>query len=280
MMKGIQAIRRIQEHPLAAFFILTYLISWGCWSLLISGVPEGLFTSLYLLSQFGPFISALAVSLILGVGFRDWLSSLSTWRASWQWYVLALAIPVAILTLSSMMMYMVGIDVEMNEVWSRLPSYVPMLIMITLIAGLGEEPGWRGFALPRLQRMRTPIESTLILGLGWSLWHAPLLLLDQEFASMGISNPWLLTAVALTTMVMIASLAFIYTWMYNSTGSLVVMMILHGSITTANQVLLPLSYETSHGSQYPLILLIITTVIIIFDAIIIHRTQGRLGMKD
>ena len=243
---NIEIVRsHVRNHPIIVFFFITYIISWGCWGLLIRGVPDGLFTPLYLISQFGPFLAALTISLLIGISWRNWFKSLLNWRASWRWYLMAMAIPVVIVSISSLLMYLMGIDVDLEEVWSKLPSYLPMVIMITLIAGLGEEPGWRGFALPRLQERLSPVKATLVLGLVWGFWHAPLLLLDEEFASMGISNPFLVAAVALTTMVMIASLAFIYTWMYNSTGSLVLMMLLHGSVTTAIQVFLPLSDETS-----------------------------------
>jgi membrane protease YdiL (CAAX protease family) len=96
-----------------------------------------------------------------------------------------------------------------------------------LIPSIGEEPGWRGFALPRLQARYGPVKATLILGLMHGLWHLPALpLLLSPFAPEKVL-PFVLTAVAGT---------FLYTWLFNHTrGSVLLAMLAHASGNAATQ---------------------------------------------
>lgn len=277
--KASGAIGWIKSHPIVSFFVLTYLISWTAWGIIILDISSALDFPMTMIAQFGPFLAAMIVMNVLGIGAKDWLHRITRWRAPAKWYAIVILLPIAIMTIATLAMFILPIDVQMDEVVNKLPGYLPTLILITLIAGLGEEPGWRGLALPRLQTLYSPMIATAILGAIWAFWHFPLVLVDEEFRSMGISDPFLLLGVLMTTMMMIASLAFIYTWIYNRTGNVVLMMLLHGSVTTAISVFLPLSYEASHGPSYPLVLLTITATIVVIDIMIILATKGRLGYE-
>jgi hypothetical protein len=78
-------------------------------------------------------------------------------------------------------------------------------------------------------------------------------------------------------MLLIASLAFFYTWIYNHTGSILLMALLHGSINTALVLFLPLSFEASHDARYPLLLLSISMTIVVAVLILVYATKGKLG---
>lgn len=277
MTSGLRAA--VASRPVLSFFVLTYLISWSAWGLILLGTGDALSTPLFIISQFGPFLAALVVARLTGTGIKSWFVRIFNWRAPAKWYLLALALPIFIMGLSTLLMIAVSIEIDIGEVWGKLPGYLPTLLMVTLLAGIGEEPGWRGLALPRLQRRYSPVVATTILGLVWAMWHFPLIFVDEEFASMGISDPLLLTGVLLTTMFQIASLAFLYTWIYNNTRSVALMMLFHGSVTTAISIFLPMSEEASHGSSYPLVLLAITCVILVTDVLLVVATKGRLGYK-
>jgi membrane protease YdiL (CAAX protease family) len=102
-------------------------------------------------------------------------------------------------------------------------------------------------------------------------------LVDQEFQGLTLGGPAVMVGVVLLTLLMIASLAFFYTWIYNHTGSVLVMMLLHGSITTARVIFMPLTFEASHDASYPLLLLSITGTIVAAVVVLINATKGRLG---
>src|SRR4029079_16920296 len=90
------------------------------------------------------------------------------------------------------------------EVSAILMMFV-LRMVVPVFAPVGEEPAWRRFALPRLQRMRTPLAATLLLGVGVAAWHAPLLLLsDVTF------EPVMLLGTVLVT--------FWYSWLLSHTG--------------------------------------------------------------
>ena len=98
-----------------------------------------------------------------------------------------------------------------------------------IIVGLFEEVGWRGFALPRLQRRLDAIWAALVLGVLWALWHLPELISDPTR-----QRP------PLQFVVWALALSVIFTWLYNSTnGSLPIVIICHAAIDTAGRYMLP-----------------------------------------
>lgn len=101
--------------------------------------------------------------------------------------------------------------------------------------------------------------------------------MGSEFQALPSGDPTVLVGVILLTLLMIASLAFFYTWIYNHTGSVLVMMLLHGSITTARVIFTPLTFEASHSANYLLLLLSFTGTIVAAVIILIYATEGRLG---
>jgi membrane protease YdiL (CAAX protease family) len=91
------------------------------------------------------------------------------------------------------------------------------LVLWLLTFGLGEETGWRGFVLPRLQRSRSALRATLILWMIWAGWHAPAFFLVYDPAILPGFLPGLLAG------------AIVFTWLYNSTGGSILMLIIwHG----------------------------------------------------
>ena len=105
---------------------------------------------------------------------------------------------------------------------------------------LGEEPGWRGFALPRLQHNNGPLWGTLILGLLWTCWHLPDFLTSAQGGGPGTGfNSFLINFPIFLVLVM--SLAIILTWIFNNTrGSIFIALLAHASVNTPQVVLVPL----------------------------------------
>ncbi len=150
-----------------------------------------------------------------------------------------------------------------------------MLAFLTLIAGLGEEPGWRGFALPRLETRYTPVAATLLLGLVWALWHLPQALVDPRFPH-GFTSLAPLVLLALLTLVGIVFMAFFYTWVYNNTRSVLLCMLLHGSFNTATGAF-PAPFEVLQREVYVTLLVVQNVTLLVALAILIGATRGRLA---
>jgi len=130
------------------------------------------------------------------------------WRVGWRWYAIALGLPLAVVLGATTLN--LGLGAPSSALDDLDPWYVLVLVfavrLINPLDGpLGEEPGWRGFALPRLQDGRSPLHASLILGLLVAGWHLPLVFLPGE----ELAPVLLLATVAVT---------FVYTWIFNHTG--------------------------------------------------------------
>jgi uncharacterized protein len=197
----VSAVRR---HPIITFFVLTYVLTWA-------PLPFGTFFAT------GPLLAALIVIPITQGwgGLRDLGSRLIRWRVGWIWYVVAIGVPLAIHLIS------VGLNLALGAPAPSLDQFSPWYAVIAVFAvrlvnpldgPMGEEPGWRGFALPRLQAGRSPLLATLILALVVTVWHVPLLL--PQFGASPID---LLTTFAVTIW---------YAWLFNRTGGSVLMTLI------------------------------------------------------
>ncbi|HEX6347417.1 type II CAAX endopeptidase family protein [Umezawaea sp.] len=235
----------VQRFPLITFFTLANAISWIAWTPYILsldgfGVLHFRYPDLLMGNQLtailpgaylGPLTAAFTVTAITEgrEGLRRWRRRLFQFRAGVGWYAFALfAVPIAVLAGTAAMP---GAEEAM-----RVPSltvlaiYVPMLVLQFFTTGLAEEPGWRDFALSRLQERHRPMLATAILGTLWTIWHLPLFL-----------TPWGGPDVDAETIVRFAVLAmemsFLITLVYNKgRQSLPLVMLLHCSINNFQSV--------------------------------------------
>ncbi len=142
-----------------------------------------------------------------------------------------------------------------------------MLVIQLFTTGLAEEPGWRDFALPRMQRRLGPLPGTLLLGLLWSGWHLPLFLTGWAIGRD------LLTLVQFTVVGVLLSI--VMTWVFNRTHeSMPLSALVHISNNNALSVLWPAFFPTLPGRM------ILTASIIaygVLSVILIVVTRGRLG---
>jgi membrane protease YdiL (CAAX protease family) len=160
-------------------------------------------------------------------GIRRLASPLRSWLLGQGWVVLAvcLLLPLGTIVLPLSILAALGVSVPPPS-W-RLSTYLYGAVIGGGFIGPGlcEEIGWRGFALPHLQRRYSALVSSLIIGLAWAFWHWPNFVIPSE------SPPWWhLPAFVLLTM----AVSFLFTWVYNSTGgSLFAVVVLHGAIYAA-----------------------------------------------
>lgn len=269
-------IFRIRHHPYLAFVGLAYLWSWTFWLIALGTEigPVALFC--FHLAGFGPLIAALIVLKAQGRSLWPWLRHRFKWRLHVGWYLFALGFPILLVAIVSLIYRLLGNPLDFSLLPDRLATYLPSLLLLALIGGGNEEPGWRGLGLPILQRYHSPFVATCILGLVWALWHLPLLATNPDVASgaIGLGPTLLITGV---TLISITTHAFWYTWVMNRTGSVLLCILLHASYNAANGLLLLVPETALQGRSYQLLLTLMTSVLIVSVAALLMRTQGKLG---
>jgi membrane protease YdiL (CAAX protease family) len=252
-----QLKRLFSRHPLTAYFVLAFGLMWlfalplalsrnhGS-GLLPYDLSETAGNVLFLLATFsGPTVAALIVTGMTEgrAGIKHLLKRIVQWRVAPQWYLVALFINLLIWLLAYTALIGPQLLIAAVTNWQLLLStFLPLVAFGIIIPSIAEEPGWRGFALPRLQQRHSPIVASLILGALHGLWHLPVLL-TVNFGPLPLANyvPFMLTAIFAT---------FIYTWVYNHTGgSILLAILLHAASNASSQWLGALLSES--GLQPP-----------------------------
>jgi len=207
-----------RRHILIAFFVMAFVLSWYPWIIaLMRGRTSGP-------NPLGPFVAAIIMTAVVSgrSGFREFFSRLVRWRFGAKAYAIVFMTPILICLIA------VGITLCFTSPPSTLPieklREVPVhFLFIFLFIGLGEEPGWRGFALPQLQTKYSPLIASLILASVWALWHLPLV--GNEFPR-PIVPAFLLSLFGAT---------FMLTWLFNRTnGSVFLPMLFHATVNTVS----------------------------------------------
>jgi uncharacterized protein len=221
----------MRKYPIAWFYILAFGMSWlGMISIVLASQGIAPFDSPYFqfLSIFyavGPALAAVIVSQVTHgkTGIRDLLKGLIRWRVGLVWYILVVLGSVGLLTLAQVITRLLGLTVTIAMPQVNLSPYGIFGFGVNFLANTCEEIGWRGFALPHLQKRYNALISTLIVGTLWALWHLPLLFL--------VGNP--MSEYPFLWFIIIVTNAFIYTWIYNSTkGSILLVALFHGLLNT------------------------------------------------
>lgn len=219
----------VVRHPLASFFALAYVFAWACWLPLVltdQTVVAGDGWPTHVPGLLGPAVAAFVVTARTRgrAGLRDLLGRMLRWRVGWQWYA-AVAAPVVFYVA---VLGVRGAATGTWPSWRDLGSYsglpaalgiVGSFAVALVLNGLGEETGWRGFALPLLQRRHGPLVASLLLTLGWAAWHTPLFFTLKSFEGFdAVTLPGFLFGMACG--------AVILTWVYNGTGGSVLLVAL------------------------------------------------------
>ena len=177
------------------------------------------------------FVVSSAFSTIQGV--RDHLRTYVKPRGPLGYYLLALVLFPAIWFLGNLLSRALGMEVPFSSYPAVNVKLLEMVILFFLYnviyGGLSEEPGWRGFALPRLQAKLSPLVSSLILGVFWAVWHAPARFRGIEAKSLSDT---------LVEWGLILVVTVILTWFFNRTkGSILVTALIHPAMNTTGQFL-------------------------------------------
>jgi len=168
-----------KKHSIVSFFALAYLSTWAFWipfvifgpsSSAIASNPDlrsSPFMMLQVLGNFGPTLAAVLLWIFSGkrTELRDAFKRLLPHRTSLIWYIVVLLIPVGMLLPGLFVYALLGGNIAGFSILGLLLMFVPAIF----ISGLGEEMGWRGYALTRLQMTKSPLISSLIIGVFWGL---------------------------------------------------------------------------------------------------------------
>lgn len=213
------------------FFLLAFAITWIVWvprainpgGFFDSGLGETLGT----IWSYGPALAAIATILITSgkSGLRELTARLGTWRVGWVWYVVAILGPLALAAATGLINVALGggFAEAFSDVFERgILTVVPLFVVLCLTDGLGEETGWRGYALPRLLEFTGAVVASLVLGLIWAAWHLPLFW--TEGASLHDSS-------ILALFLRLPATSLMFTWLYQRTqGSLLLAIIFHAAL--------------------------------------------------
>jgi uncharacterized protein len=239
---------------LLTFCALTFAWTWGLWGAvtLIGGSAPRLSGALFLASAFGPGVGAFVTVLAFEgkAGFARWLRRCLHWRFEWGWYALAMfAAPLAMGTA-------LGLHMALGGTIPPMPVQGPILIIvaqfavITVLGGpLGEEFGWRGYALPALLELWGWRLAAVQIGVVWGLWHLPLFWMPGTAQAELPIGLFLASTVALS--VVFARLSV------NTQFSVLPAILLHGVINWASLVL-PIMPTGGDARPYTIVMGLVT----------------------
>ena len=209
----------LKRHPVPAYFVLAYALSWACW------VPLAIaktwlsfpFIVFAVLRNGMPSLLDIVLTALLSgkAGLAELFGRLGRMRVPLIWYA------VVLLLIPALRLVAAGIPALLG-----LAAITFAFSGLTVLSGLGaallEELGWRGFALPRMQARRPAFTASLLLGVLWTSWHLPLTIAQGlPLTTAGLIR-FLFSALMLT------ALAVLFTWVYNNaSGSLFLMVLLH-----------------------------------------------------
>lgn len=243
----------IKKTPVLSYFVLTFLISWGLILVLISinGMPATVaeaqaqlpLTIIVFLS--GPFFSGLLmIGLVDGrEGFRDLLSRLFKWRVSLFYYAVALLTAPLVFASVHYLLSFVSPVYSPGFLGPNQQSLVLLSIMSGIVVGICEEIGWFGFAIPKLRLRYNILTTGLLVGVIWGAWHIMANDIWAIRTYAGGLNPMVYAVLAGVSFLIgqLPPFRILMVWVYEKTGSLLVMMAMHFSLTACSIACSPTS---------------------------------------
>jgi uncharacterized protein len=232
-MNGLKSF--VKRHPVVAYFVLAYALTW---------VLAPLLTISLLLGVVGLMMPAVAAIVVIALtegrpGLQSLGRRLKLWRVGLRWYVIALGLPVLLSAIVVALSILLGAPAQFEF------GPVSLITMIVFVLVVGEEIGWRGYALPKLLQSHSAVVASLILGVLWGGWHLPTFFIPGA-PQAGIP---FIAFLLFTT-----GASVLFTWLYLHTrGSLLIATLFHGAINSfgfVNTALDPTSRWWLTGAVY------------------------------
>jgi uncharacterized protein len=245
----------IAAHPLISFFLLTFVLSWWPWPWYAAGnfpLP---------IASFGPFLAAILVLGLTGgrSAIRPLIRSMLHWRVAGRWWLLMIATPVLITGTAFALNLLLGAQppsAAQLGAWSGVPIAFALALLVPGLGGAWEEPGWRGYALPRLVDPYGWKLAGLILGAVSAAWHLPMML-------SGLISWWDLLLVVSSNVVI--ALLFL-----SSGRSVLLVMVLHATNNAFSGAFVSQLFTGADSSRQAAI----TAVIWAVTAAVLLTTKG------
>lgn len=260
----------LSRRPVASFVVITFLISWSIWIIVSQVLTD---TSMQFLAQipagFGPIIAAAILVSVTGGSLRVWIQDIARWRVAPRWYLAALSLPVLFTGVESLAYAMFIGSLDPTVVPQRLLIWVSGFVVALVLTGGIEEPGWRGFMQPRLQRSYSALTAAVIVGFVWTIWHLPMHVFLPELSG-GFDT------ISLLSRAVTVPLAIVYAWLYNATdGSVIIAMLFHAGWNSSQSLILAPSLAESGatepdaaviwGARVVAVLVIVALLLIVYD---------------
>jgi uncharacterized protein len=210
-------------RELLEFLVAAFVVSW-----IVGGVGVLALGELGLgLGALCPGLVALWLTRRHEGSFRPLLRRIVRWRIAGRWYAIALLLPALALGAAYGASLVIGAPWGTTQEGRGAGEIVVFFLLAVVLLGGPEEPGWRGYALPRLQSRWNALTASIMLGVIWALWHAPLWFIPGLFIA-DVNYP--------AYAAQILGMTVVYTWLFNSTGgSILLAMVLHASNNTVQQ---------------------------------------------
>jgi membrane protease YdiL (CAAX protease family) len=277
---GLKALAK--RYPLISYFALAYALTWifvipimlSQRGLGVINLPDPLLLVFLLVSTYsGPLPAALIMTTLIDgkEGRRQLWRRVFQWRVGLGWY-LVLLVGYPLIFLIGLTFYAGAAPwVALIQNWTLVFTfYLPAAAFGIIFPSLGEEPGWRGFALPRLQQQYGPLIGTLILGVLHGLWHLPVYFIPGTI----LEGPFDITAFAANTGLIVA-MSIIWTLFFNNAGqSVFFAMLVHG-VSNATSGLIPQLVEDTTGDAWASF-----KIGVVFALLLILFTRARLGYQQ
>ena len=255
--------RFVAKHPALVYFALTFAISWGGALVAIGGSggmggttptsdPRFVYALIAMLA--GPSVTGILLTAFVHgrAGLHELVSRLIKWRVGARWYAIALLTAPVVMTATLLALsstspaFLPGIFTSDHKA-----SLLLVGLAVGLSAGVFEEPGWTGFAIPTLRRRHGVLATGLIVGMWWSAWHLLPNVWSSRAASGELAVSVFLAATALGVFVgYLTAFRVLMVWVYGRTESLFVAMLMHVSLTASLLILNPLGISGAHLVAY------------------------------
>lgn len=253
------------RHPIATYLMVACGITWVCWIISIvvsntrgyllpaqdvyitfieSGFSDAyhVFVSVvFILGGFGPLVGAVVAARLESgkAGVAELWGQTTRLRIGVRWYLNAVLIALAIAGVAFLLVALTPLANFDSSGLFVLAPFIPLILLWEILISFGEEPGWRGFLLPRLQARFGGKKYIWFLGLIWAIWHYPYVVYHTISPMVDTPVPVMVIGAVFSLAGYTVSLigqTYIYVWLYNNTRSVFLAVLFHGLLNVTTLV--------------------------------------------
>jgi membrane protease YdiL (CAAX protease family) len=254
----------IKRYPLATFFAISYATFFGGFGLLMA-FPGAIPEDFWFLFIWGTALGALFVVAVTEgwAGVKAWAGRIVRWRVGLIWYLVALGLTPLMRLAAYGLNLALGAPAPSAEAWGGWTEVPGAFIFIFLTIGIGEELGFRGYALPKLMERYSPLVASLILGGLRVIWHLPLFLAGD--------SPWVILMVLFGDV--------IFAWVFvNTRGSVLMALLLHSAFNASGEIFFPL-FDGVYAEQQTMLLAIVFVAVAAVIAVVAGPNLSRTRIE-